>query len=317
MKTHTELLESRPFLQSLAGRAVVCLALAAGAMLQSPAAAQAPRGGTDQQSQELAIRKFVAGEKAYHVVSTLIVGPTESILFDAQYRVGDAKRLADWIADTGTKLKAVILSHADHDHYMGGMEILKRFPGTPFYMTKSGLNDFAERAPGSFSYEKRNGPPLEVPDSLVTPQILPDLRLQVDGLEVVVLDNLTGDAPIAASTALWIPSLKTVLAGDLVFEGIHVWLGAADHASRVAWRESLRRLAELHPLAVIPGHKRDVSIPDRPEQIDFMVRYLDDYDAAMSAAADPDEVAQAMVEKYPDLAHPGLMAYGARQMFKK
>ena len=113
------------------------------------------------------------------------------------------------------------------------------------------------------------------------------------------------------------PTLRTILASDLVFEGIHVWLGDSDIASRVAWRESLRRLAALDPAAVVPGHKRDMSTPDSPAQIDFMIRYLAHFDTLMESASTPEELGQAMVEKYPDLAIPGLMAYGAREQFKQ
>ena len=111
--------------------------------------------------------------------------------------------------------------------------------------------------------------------------------------------------------------MKTVLAADLVFDGIHPWLGDSDIESRVAWRESLRRLAALEPQAVVPGHKRDLSTPDSPAQIDFMIRYLDHYDASMQSSSTHEELAEAMVAEYPDLAIPGLMAYGARQWFKK
>ena len=79
----------------------------------------------------LTLVKVGGGESAFHTVATLIVGPSESILWDAQYRVSGGKRVAERIAETGTTLKAVVLSHADHDHYMGAMEVIKRFPGTP------------------------------------------------------------------------------------------------------------------------------------------------------------------------------------------
>jgi glyoxylase-like metal-dependent hydrolase (beta-lactamase superfamily II) len=101
---------------------------------------------TSEPSAGLTLLKVGAEEEAFHVVSTLIVGPSESILWDAQYRVGDGRRLAERIAETGTTLKAVVLSHADHDHYMGAMEVLKSFPGTPVYMTQAVLDEFAQRS---------------------------------------------------------------------------------------------------------------------------------------------------------------------------
>src|SRR5690242_21043171 len=76
---------------------------------------------------------------SFDVVSTLVVGPTESLLWDAQYHVTDAKKLADAIAATHTHLKAIVISHPDHDHYSGLAVVLERFPGTPVYMTAKAL----------------------------------------------------------------------------------------------------------------------------------------------------------------------------------
>jgi glyoxylase-like metal-dependent hydrolase (beta-lactamase superfamily II) len=289
------------------------------AMLLFPALATGQNGPEVMRegSAGLTIVKVGSPEGAYHVVATLITGPTESILWDAQYKVSDGRRLAEQIVETGTTLKAVVLSHADHDHYMGAMEVIKRFPATPIYMTQSGLDDFAARSQEDWAWEKSRGPNPEVPVSLPEPQLLPDGPLLVDGYEVVVIDGLVGDVRAPASSALWIPSLRTVLAADQVFEGIHLWLGDSDFASRGAWRESLRRLAAFDPVAVIPGHKRDLSTPDSPAQIDFMIRYLTDFDTLMESASTPEELGEAMVAKYPDLAIPGLMTYGAKEKFKQ
>jgi len=299
-----------------AGRSALVTALVATLLGPAAVRAQGLSGGGDE-AMGLAIEKVGASERGFHVVSTLVVGPTESVLWDAQNWMSDGRRVADRIAATGTRLKAVILSHADHDHYMGAMAVLERFPGTPVYMTRAGLDDFLARSPDEFARAKARGPDPDVPDRLVQPELLPEGGLDVDGFELTVLEGLTGDVRAPVSTALWIPSLRTVLAGDLVFDGIHPWLGDADRASRLQWRASLRRLASLDPVAVVPGHKRDLTRSDSPAQIEFMIRYLDDYDAAMETAATPDDVAEAMVAKYPDLVLPVLMAYGARTWFKR
>jgi len=313
---------THPSAGRLAPRAVLAcagltLGLAASVLSVDAAAGQAPSGDAPQASSVLRVEKFGAPEGSFHVVSTLIVGPTESILFDGQYRLSDGRALAERIAETGTKLKAIVLSHADHDHYMGAGAVVERFPDVPIYMTRGGLDDFTARSPRDLAMERRRGPDPEVPNELIKPELLPDGALEVDGQEIIVIEGLVGDVRAPVSTALWIPSLHTVLAGDLVFEGIHPWLGDSDRASRVEWRSSLRRLAALEPAAVVPGHKRDLSTPDSPALIDAMIRYLDDFDALMEEASTPADVVEGMVGKYANLALPGLMAYGARTWFKK
>ena len=74
-------------------------------------------------------------------------GPKEALLFDTQYHLADARRLADRIAASGKHLKAIILSHPDHDHFAGAAAIVERFPGTPVYMTAKALEEYKRTAP--------------------------------------------------------------------------------------------------------------------------------------------------------------------------
>ena len=255
-------------------------------------------------------------DAAFRVVATIIVGPTESVLWDGQYKVSDGKRLADRVAATGTRLKAIVISHADHDHYMGAMEVLKNFPNTPVYMTASTLADFNERAAQDLAAERKR-PNADAPDSLVTPQLLPIKPLTVDGHRLEVIADLGGDVRKPASSVLWIPSLRAALVADLAFSGIHPWLGDSDMASRAAWRSSLQKIADLKPAIVVAGHKADVAAPDTPEVLTFMQSYLADFDRLMESAATPDDLVTTMRQRYPALTIPGLMATGARRNFKK
>ena len=254
-------------------------------------------------------------DAAFRVVATLIVGPTESILWDAQYKVSDGKRLAERIAATGTRLKAIVISHADHDHYMGAMEVLARFPKTPVYMAAATLADYNERSQRDLAAERQR-PNADAPETLVTPEVLPQAALTVDGHRLEVIEGLAGDVRKPASAVLWIPSLRAALVADLAFDGIHPWLGDSDIASRAAWRASLKRVAALDPAIVVPGHKVDPAAPDSPDVLTFMDTYLADFDRLMESSATPKDLVVAMQQRYATLRIPALMASGARQ-FKK
>jgi len=267
-------------------------------------------------AEKLHLEEVGADSTAFHAVATLIVGPTEVLLWDAQYHVADAERVAARIAATGKRLKAIVISHPDHDHYMGAARIVERFPGTSVYMTAAGLAEFQKTASRQFQGEKARQPAL-IPDSLVTPRSLPSMHLTVDGEAVDVVPDLTGDVMTPTNSFLWIPSLRAVLAGDIVFNGVHPWLGASNEASRVAWHAALKRISDLHPVTVVAGHKKDIDAPDSPETVAFMDRYLTDFDAAKKSSTSGDELRDAMLQKYPDLAVRGLLAYAARAAFQK
>jgi glyoxylase-like metal-dependent hydrolase (beta-lactamase superfamily II) len=128
---------------------------------------------------------------------------------------------------------------------------------------------------------------------------------------------LQGDVLQPVNSVLWIPSLRTVLAGDVAFNGVHPWLGSSDEASRERWRASLKTIAGLHPERVVAGHKRGVSVPDSPDVLKFMNDYLTDFEAARRSATNPGELFQAMAQKYSELAVRMLLGGSAQAAFRK
>jgi glyoxylase-like metal-dependent hydrolase (beta-lactamase superfamily II) len=265
---------------------------------------------------KLRLEEVGSDSTSFDVVATLIVGPTESLLWDGQYHLPDAKRMADVIAASHTHLKAIIISHPDHDHYSGVAAIVERFPGTPVYMTAKALAHYDTSAQRDFQNEKSRRPAM-LPDSLVHPQLLPSTHFTVDGEAVDLIPDLTGDVVIPTNSFLWIPSLRAALAGDIVFNGVHPWLGSSNEESRKAWRAAVKRIADMKPLIVVAGHKKDVSAPDSPAALAFMDGYLSDFDSLRKTSADGNALRDAMLAKYPDLAVPLLLNYSAQMAFRK
>lgn len=252
---------------------------------------------------------------AFNVTATVVIGPTEMILWDAMYHRGDAERVADRLAATGRRLKAIIISHPDHDHFAGAASIVERFPGTPIWMTAAALTAFRQTAARAFSGEKL-GDPQDFPDSLVTPTQLPSPHLTVDGAAVEVLADRTGDAG-ATNSMLWIPSLRTVLAGDVVFQDVHPWLAASTEATRRQWRASLEEIADLHPASVVPGHKKERSTPNTPDAVFRMLDYLDDFDRSVEHASSADQLVRMMLDRYRLYADADLLRSSAsRTIFR-
>jgi glyoxylase-like metal-dependent hydrolase (beta-lactamase superfamily II)/quercetin dioxygenase-like cupin family protein len=281
-----------------------------------PLATVAPPARPVPPAPKLRIELVGSDSTAFHVVAALIVGPSEVIAWDASYLRDDANRLADRIVASRARLKAIVISHPDEDHFMGATTLVQRFPGTPVYMTAAGGAMYRKVGPRMLQSEKARRP-AAAPESLVTVTTLPSNHLTVDGVAVDVIPDLSGDVSEPVNSVLWIPSLRTVLAADLVFNGVHPWLGSSDEASRTRWRASLKTIGDLHPERVVAGHKRDVGAPDSPEQLAFMDRYLADFEAARRAAGSAAELRQAMLAKYGGLAVGVLLDAGAQTAFRK
>jgi glyoxylase-like metal-dependent hydrolase (beta-lactamase superfamily II) len=268
-----------------------------------------------QSATRLELVQYVADSTAFHVNSVLIVGETEALLIDAQYHVEDAQRVADEIAATGKRLKAIFITHPDHDHYSGAAVIVERFPGTPVYMTAAALERFDSTGVADFDSDRARQPDLFA-DSVIAPRLLPSTSLTVDGEIVEIIPDLQGDVITPVNSVVWIPSLRTLIASDLVFNSVHAWLGASDVSSRMAWRGALRRLAERNPTTVIAGHKPTVDTPDGPETLQTMRDYLVDFDEALAASSDGRELANKMRQKYAWKV-PLLLSFSARMAYRQ
>jgi glyoxylase-like metal-dependent hydrolase (beta-lactamase superfamily II) len=71
------------------------------------------------ESETLHLDVFIGAADSLDVTSALIYGKSEAILVDCQFRISEAKKLADQVAARGRRLKAIIITHPDNDHYIG------------------------------------------------------------------------------------------------------------------------------------------------------------------------------------------------------
>lgn len=257
--------------------------------------------------------RFTTGELSVNVSSTVIVGPTEAIVVDCLAFAPDAAQEVDSIATLGVHLKAIYVTHADIDHYLGCAKFVERFPGTPVYMTRKALDRYKKVSGAAYAISRKSiGTRATLPDSLVTVQPLPSNTLTVDGEEAVIHPDVQGDVIDSQNSFIWIPSLRTVLADDIVFDQVHAYLAAVTtEAGHKRWHEALRRIAALHPLVVIASHKKTFDTPNTSDVVDAMDRYITDFDAVRKTARDTGEFNVAMRQKYPDWSGDRLLRQSA------
>ncbi len=266
------------------------------------------------EAQALHLLVQVAPEDSFGVTSTLIVGRTEAILIDTQYHISEASKLADRIAASGRRLKAIFITHPDEDHYFGSAVIHQRFPDAPIYMTADALAHFDATSSRKLASAKKYAP-TEIPDSLPRPTVLPQTRLTVDGEVIEIVPDLQGDVLERTNSFVWIPSLRAVIAGDILFNGVHVYLADSNQESRREWRNSIDRIASLKPTAVVAGHKRNPDTPDDPAALGFTHDYMEQFEAARNSASTADDMIATMKKRFPDAASEYLLLLSARKAF--
>jgi glyoxylase-like metal-dependent hydrolase (beta-lactamase superfamily II) len=283
--------------------AVSAAAAAAAVMLTASAAAQAePR---------LTATVFTGSPGGFLVDSTLVAGDKDAILIDAQFDLADAHRLIAMILDSKKHLTTVYVTHFHPDHYFGLAAIQQAFPGAKLVALPAAVAEIKKTWQDKV---KQWGPMYGdlVPARPVLPAPLAGGTLTLEGQTLEIHGGVQGDAE--DNSYVWIPSIKTIVAGDIVYRGVHAWTRETTVAQRKAWRKTLDALAALKPDTVIAGHK-DPKQKDDAGALDATRAYLDAFDAAVASSKTSAEAQQKMKAAYPEAQLDVILQLGADAAF--
>lgn len=235
------------------------------------------------------------------VNATVIYGKHDAILVDTEFLRSDVTRVADFIAAKHLNLEALVISEAHPDKFFGAQLIHDRFPKAAIYSSPAAIDWFHGHAQAYLSYFK----PLygaQMPDTFPTISPLPSHVLWLEGKPVVVLTDLQGDVLARSNNAVYVPTNRTLITGDLAFEQTHAYLAESDASTRARWVRDLDRLIALHATTVIAGHKADPALRDSPSALAQTQQYIRYFDTAVRRSHSATELVTAVKAKYPNLA---------------
>jgi glyoxylase-like metal-dependent hydrolase (beta-lactamase superfamily II) len=240
--------------------------------------------------------------------STLIFGAREALLVDPPFTREQIEKVGDWIERSGKRLACIYATHGHGDHWFGSGELLKRFPGATAYATEGTIEVMHQQATvGREQLFDRVFPGL-IPESPVVAIPIPAEGFLLEGNVVRAIE--TGHTDTDKTTILHVPSIGLVVAGDVVYNGVHQYILESANGGLQEWIKALDRVAELEPRAVVAGHKnRDRS--DDPAIIDQTRSYLQNVERLLDDKPTASEFFDRMMELYPDWLNPGPLWYGA------
>src|SRR5882757_9351816 len=246
--------------------------------------------------------------------STLIYGERDAVLVDTFLTTGQSQTLLDWVVASGKTLTAIYVTHGHGHHFFGLASLLERFPRARAVAIPEIVEAMHEQlSPASVDNFWRRLFPGEIPDRLLAAEPLEGNELELEGHKLVAVN--AGRTDTAHSTCLHVPSIGLIVAGDVVYNGIHPFLGETDTQSRLEWISTLDKLEALNPKAVIAGHKVPKN-DDDPRIIAETRQYLCDFNRLNAATTTARELYDAMLEIYPDRVNPGSL-WGAANTAKK
>lgn len=265
-------------------------------LLKSVIAAAAVSASTVAAAAPLSLEVFNPGEAAiFPVASVLVKGANDAVLIDAQFSRGEALKLVERIRASGKRLTTVYVSHGDPDFYFGLDVIKAAFPDARIVATPGTVAAMQKKAAAKMAYW---GPILKdnAPQGIVMPDTLAGNEIVLEGEKLVVsgLDGATPDR-----TFVWIPSIRAVAGGVVLFSGLHVWTADTQTVeSRRQWLATLDRIAALKPVTVVPGHFAP-GLAFTPDSIGFTADYLRRFESEASKAGGGEALVAAMKSAYP------------------
>jgi len=233
------------------------------------------------------------------IASTLIFGEHDAVLVDALTTVAEAEALADWVALHHRNLRIIYITHGHADHFYGLSVLLDRFPNARAIATPKVVEEMGKFLVPPLDQIMHRCWPGQLPTKLVGAEPYKSDTFTLEGHEFRIIEQGHTDGP--HTTSLHVPSIDLVVAGDVVYNQCHMYVGDTTPESRKNWVAALDRLAALKPAIVVAGHKKP-GAPDSPSAIEDTKRYLLDFDRLQQTARSDEELFNQMTELYPHWA---------------
>ncbi len=246
--------------------------------------------------QAFSIKVVTSLDDQFWVNSVIIEGTHEVMLVDAQLTKTNAERVLKEIKETKKPLSIIYITHEHADHFLG-LEVFKEaYPGVRI-IANSMVVDRADKV-----YQQKIDKWKQILGSGATSRVVAIENfdgkfIAFDGSQIEVLKHIQGDTD--ENTMLWIPGQRTLIAGDVVVNSMHLYTAETDSKAREKWFTSLQEIRELRPSIVIPGHSKVGAPLDANTAVDFTEKYLLAFEEELKKAKDPDSLINAMKERFP------------------
>ena len=242
------------------------------------------------------IKVFTSRDDQFWANSVIIEGTREVMLVEAQLTKTSAEKVLQETKKTKKPLSIIYITHEHADHFLG-LEIFKDAYPRVRIIANSAVVERINKV-----YQEKIDKWKGILGSSGTSHVVAIEKFDGDFIKfessrIEVLKNIQGDTD--ENTMLWIPGQRILITGDVLFNDMHVYTAETDSKARGKWLNSLKRIRELKPSVVVPGHSKVGAPLDAGTAVDFTENYLLVFEEELKKAKDPNSLINAVKEKFP------------------
>ena len=243
------------------------------------------------------------------VASTLIYGSEDAVLTDPGFTTEQARALGDWGAGKSRYVTDIFITHGHGDHWFAAGLLAERFGARVVATTGTIAQMDVAVAQRPFLWDKVYP---GIPPSPVTAVTVPGNHFTLEGHDLVIVEVGHGDTE--DNSVLHIPDLGLVVAGDVIYNGCHMYLGQGIGGFD-PWRAAIDKVAALGARHIVAGHQNRELDDDAERTVAETRQYLDDADELLQTKDTAVDFFNAKIERYPDWLGRTVLWAGVKALY--
>ena len=251
---------------------------------------------------------------------TLIYSDKEAVLVDTPITTQQTRLLINWIEETapGRDLSYIYITHGHGDHWFGLPQLIQRWQKAVPVATEGTIVHMKENAaPEFFDAVWNTRFPGQIYKPFTFARPLPENgRFLLEGKWTMQAIEC-GFTDTHNTTVLWVPDIRLIVGGDVVYGSCHQMLAFANTKElRAEWIRAIEKVEGLNPVYVVPGHKRAEEI-DGIWHLAATKKYIEDFGKLWAKSpGSAQEVFDAMTKMYPDRFNNSALRSSCQGTFK-
>lgn len=244
---------------------------------------------TVQAAGDVVVHTLTAPEEVFANSTHIIETPNTLVLVDTQFLLPNAADFRAYADELGKPIDRVFITHEHPDHFLGS----EVFADLDVVALATVSDTIAAVGDAEVAEKQADFGPEAIAGSFVVPDVVEPGSLEIDGITFELTEVI--DAEAETQLVIRVPEAGAIVAGDIVYSGVHLILAGQPDTWTVALND-LKADAADYPI-VLPGH----GLPSDPSVYDENIAWLATASELIATVDTADAFKQGLVDAYPDL----------------